>query len=225
MDRSGILSVMERAGCEAVYLGVESLCNEHLIYLGKTQNPIRYLDALQSRVVPALLDSRIECYLNLQLGLPDEYEHHRDSSLERLRLLGDLAVSVEKEITIFPQLHVIYPGTQHFLMAVHEGRFGPLGNRVFERFTLWEDEQRPILRWLGEHFAHGVGGIPEGILSPGQLRTGRFAVDPDRILEITSYLRDIENVEGVSLFKYGRYLASNQDIDLPQQYAEAAMER
>jgi hypothetical protein len=135
-----------------------------------------------------------------------------------------MAARVGREITIFPQLHVVYPGTRHFLDAVSDGRFGPSSHRIFEEFTRWEDEQRPVLRWLGEHFAHGVGGIPEGILSPTKLRAGRFDVDSDRILEINSYLRAIEDVEGIQLFKYGKYLASVSDSSFRLPRADDAVE-
>lgn len=212
MDRTGIIPAMEKAGCEAVYLGVEALCHDHLLYLAKTRNPLRYLDALQARVVPALLDSEIDCYINLQFGLPGETEHHRRETLMRLNAIGVMASNKGREITVFPQLHVVYPGTQHFHDAVSEGRFGPSGYRIFETFTRWEDEQKPILRWLGEHFAHGVGGIPEGILSPNKLRSGQFEVDVDRVLEVNAYLRDVERLEGISLFKYGSYLASTEYV-------------
>jgi len=222
MDRTGILPAMEHAGCEAVYLGVESLCEEQLLYLAKTTNPTRYLNSLQERVVPALLDSGVGCYLNLQLGLPGETRHHRSATLQRLSTLGDMACARGREITVFPQLHVVYPGTRHFLEAVHTRSFGQSSHSIFEQFTRWEADQRPILNWLGEHFAHGVGGIPVGILSSDKLRNGRFEVDPDRVLEVSSYLRAIEETNGVCLFKYGSYLAKAPAVALSRAWTADA---
>ena len=207
MDRRGLLAAMERAGCEAVYLGVEALNEEQLLYLGKTRRPDGYLQALQDRVVPSLLASRVDCYINLQLGLPGETDSHRNETLEGLRALGSMAFERGREITIFPQLHVVYPGTQHFHEGVKEGRFGDDGYRVFEEFTRWEARQKPILTWLGEHFAHGVGGLPEGILLAEKLREGRFEVNPDRVFEVSTYLRAMEQAPGIRVFRYGAYLA------------------
>jgi serine phosphatase RsbU (regulator of sigma subunit) len=48
---------MQQAGCEAVYLGVESLHDEVLRFLRKTGNPQHYLSKLTEQVVPSLLDS------------------------------------------------------------------------------------------------------------------------------------------------------------------------
>ena len=210
MANSEILQAMEDAGCEAVYLGVEALNARQLTYLGKTRNPTSYIRTLEESVVPAIVNSRIDCYLNLQLGLPGEYQQDRDETLERLAALGMLANAQGRAITIFPQLHVVYPGTQHFHDAIQQQRFGPATPRVFEEFTRWEARQQPIMTWLGEHFAHGVGGIPEGILLPESLRQGRFEVDSSRVFEITSYLRAMERLPGIVVFRYGAYLAAAQ---------------
>src|SRR5256885_1331873 len=72
MDRQETINLMQKAGCEAVYLGVESLHEGVLHFLGKTTNPKRYLSRLTEHVVPSLLDSNIDCYINLQFGLPGE---------------------------------------------------------------------------------------------------------------------------------------------------------
>ena len=202
-----VLVAMERAGCEAVYLGVEALDVEHLLYLRKTRDPGRYLRMLRDQVIPQLLQSRIDCYINLQLGLPAEGEGHRSNTMAALRELGAMAREHGKHLVIFPQLHVIYPGTRHHEEAILEGRFGPGADDVFELFTAWESRQQPVLRWLGEHFAHGTGGIPEGILYADRLRRGEFEVSPGAVLEIINYLNAIARVPGVEVFRYGKYLA------------------
>jgi len=129
--RKDVMASMERAGCEAVYLGVEAFDPEHLLYLKKTPSPGTYVQILQEQVIPWLLSSRIDCYVNLQLGLPGEDEHHRVNTLRQLVQLGNQAVEHGKRIVVFPQLHVVYPGTRHFHEAVAKGRFGRDGDTVF----------------------------------------------------------------------------------------------
>jgi radical SAM superfamily enzyme YgiQ (UPF0313 family) len=206
-QRDDVLGAMERAGCEAVYLGVESFDPEQLLYLRKTRDPGRYVQNIENRVVPWLLRSRIMCHLNLQLGLPGEGPSHRETVLRHLRGLGKRAKEHGKAITVFPQLHVVYPGTRHFNEALIEGRFGADGETVFERFTAWEARQKPVLQWVGGHFAHGIGGLPEGMMCPDRLRRGEFDINPNAVLEIVEYLDRMEDTCGITVFKYGRYLA------------------
>ena len=208
-QREDVLEAMERAGCESIYLGVESFDPEQLLYLNKTRHPGSYLSILQNKVVPWMLRSTIDLYINLQLGLPDEGPSHRLNTLKLLKTLGQQASDAGKKITVFPQLHVVYPGTGHFHQGVVEGRFGPDGETVFERFTEWEARQQPILEWLGEHFAHGTGGIPEGILFRERLRKGEFEVNPDAIINVVNYLNAMAATPGIEVFKYGRYLAGS----------------
>lgn len=212
--RNDVLEAMERAGCEAVYLGVESFDPEQLLYLGKTRQPGSYLGLVHDKVVPWLLQSGIACYINLQLGLPGEAHHHRANTFRFLGELGQEAVDAGKEITIFPQLHVVYPGTGHFHEGLIEGRFGPAGESVFERFTSWESRQRPLLRWLGQHFAHGTGGMPEGILSRDRLLYGEFELDARALADVVNYVDKLESVPGITVFRYERFLAvENSELD------------
>lgn len=218
LARSETLDLLIKAGCEAVYIGVESLHPDQLAYLNKTRDPVRYLRTLTDTVVPMLLETDIACYLNLQFGLPGETKAHGRATCDMLGALGKQAVLRGKKITIFPQLHVVYPGTGHFEQGVTQGRF-PMN--VFEAFTKWESEQSPVLYWLGEHFAHGTGGIPEGILNPHVLRSGHFegahgGVDVDAILRISGALREINRLPGVCTFNYGKYIVpSTNSAGLP----------
>jgi hypothetical protein len=118
-------------------------------------------------------------------------------------------------LTVFPQLHVIYPGTQHFWKAVQERAFGQHGTEVFEAFTEWEAEEEPILHFLGDNFAHGVGGIPTGILHADRLRNGEFAVLDDAVSGLTEHLQALDDIEGIHLFKYGSHLASSAQTGGP----------
>jgi radical SAM superfamily enzyme YgiQ (UPF0313 family) len=199
-----VVSSMERAGCEAVYIGIESLTPKGLTYLGKTAQPDRYLHVLTHDVLPRLMRSSMRAYINLQFGLPggpsDEAE-----SLRTLSGIAGIAAAAGKHITIFPQLHVVYPGTSHFRMYLEQGLLGKHGHGIFEAFTVWEAAQEPILTWLGEHFAHGVGGIPVGILAPAELRKGRFEIDAEAVRRIDGYLRTIGAMRGMIAFRYGQY--------------------
>jgi hypothetical protein len=205
--QESVLEAMERAGCEAVYLGVESFDPEQLLYLNKTRQPGNYLNLLRDNVVPWLLRSTVNCYVNLQLGLPGEAAPHRANNIRFLTALGHQAEMQEKRITVFPMMHVVYPGTAHFDQALIECRFGPDSASVFERFTAWEARQQPILRWLGEHFAHGTGGIPEGILHADRLRRGEFEVDPSAVFEVINQLTAMARLPGIEVFQYGKHLA------------------
>ncbi|HEX7771421.1 MAG TPA: radical SAM protein, partial [Pyrinomonadaceae bacterium] len=148
MVREEVVGLLADAGCEAVYIGVESLNEYYLRYLNKTSQPQRYLAQLVNVVVPRLLASPVNCYLNLQFGLPGESDEHSRHTFRVLQELGSMAIREKKCITIFPQLHVVYPDTHQFRAGVVEGRFG---KDVFETFTEWEAQQPPVKTWLGEH--------------------------------------------------------------------------
>jgi radical SAM superfamily enzyme YgiQ (UPF0313 family) len=204
-----MIRALEYAGCEAVYLGVEALTPAELLFLGKTSQPEHYLEILVNLVVPKLLDSTVDCYINIQVGLPGETSAARQERFARLSEIGAKAAAKGRKITVFPQLHVIYPGTSHFWKAVEQVHFGSYGAEVFEAFTEWEQENNPIFRFLGENFAHGIGGIPRGILEEGWLRRGSFEVSETSIDELRSHLSELATIDGIHMFKYGDYLTSS----------------
>lgn len=204
--------LLAKAGCEAVYIGVDALNTKQLLYLNKTKNPLKYLNTLTKYVVPTLLQYNIKCYLNLQFGLPFENDNERRNTIEILTLLGKLASSFGQTITVFPQLHVIYPGTSLFRQALSQGRFS---NDVFEKFTEWEFQQNSVLYWLGEHFAHGAGGIPEGIIKPEVLRNSAFGdanevIDTNAVFNLSASLRAINRIKGLKTFNYGDHIIKEQ---------------
>lgn len=202
-----IIRAMSEAGCEAVYLGVEAFHPEHLIYLRKTANPGSYLHMLEKIVVPQVINSGMKCYLNLQAGFPEESKSHRDDALLNLERLGSIARRLTSSITIFPQLHVVYPGTSHWRELLGH----VLGVDAFEVFTAWEADSRPILTWLGKRFAHGTGGIPMGLMErrDGPLRAERqdFEIDPVAVMALENYIDDIASMPGIEVFRYGGHLA------------------
>jgi radical SAM superfamily enzyme YgiQ (UPF0313 family) len=213
LARPGIIRMMAEAGCEAVYVGVEALHPELLTKLGKTATPEAYLQALLDKVVPALLASPIDCHINLQFGVPGTADIHRQFAERALRDLSRKATIAGKTITIFPQLAVMYPGTADSRVALGERRFGTESREVFEAFTEWEARRQPILNWMGRNFAHGTGGIPEGILDGYSLRLGQFEVVGEAVLRILSELSFVESLPGLRLFKYGEFLASPRDSE------------
>lgn len=208
---AGVLDAFARAGCEGVYLGVESLHENELAYLGKTSRPSHYID-LVSDACDAILRQPYECYVNIQVGLPSENEIGREQRLRKLADLGRMARKYGREITVFPQLHVIYPGTQHFWNALQEKVFGRLGIEVFEAFTEWEAEKQPVFNFLGENFAHGVGGIPIGLLHSEHLRQSKFVIRDDAVGQLRLHLERLDELDGINLFKYGSYLATGAPI-------------
>jgi radical SAM superfamily enzyme YgiQ (UPF0313 family) len=203
LARPDTIELLTKAGCEAVYIGVESLIPEHLAYLNKAPQPEKYLQKLIDVVIPLLMKSPINCYLNLQVGIPGETSIHHEKTISVLRDVGEIAARHGKKITIFPQLHVVYPGTTHYRVGVAEGRFP---KDVFESFTLWEAQEEPILQWLGEHFAHGTGGVPEGIMKPELLRENKFEVDSKAVFRILEIMGKIEKLKGIDVFHYGKYI-------------------
>jgi len=210
MKHPNIVQAMSRAGCEAAYLGVESLVEKHLTYLAKTTRPTQYLEVLEQAVIPQMIESGIDVYMNLQLGLPGETSRDRTQTLEILRRLGATAHSRKRHITVFPQLHVVYPGTPHFRQLIDRGGAGRMGREVFEEFTVWEAEEEPILAYLGEHFAHGIGGIPLGIMDRHELAAGKFELSSDDLANVSTQLSKMATLPGIRVFKYGQYLAQPQ---------------
>jgi radical SAM superfamily enzyme YgiQ (UPF0313 family) len=202
MMRDSVIKQLSDAGCEAVYLGVESVCPDQLLYLRKTLQPEVYLDQLHD-VVKRLLDSPIDTYLNIQFGLPGETAEHLEHTHRVLTDLGSMAHNKGRRLTIFPQLFVVYPGTEHYLIGVQSGKFF---KDIFESFTEWEASQSPILVWLGEHFAHGTGGLPEGILNSSKLAEGIYDVDTIAIGRISNALRLLMDIPGIEVFDYKSHL-------------------
>jgi hypothetical protein len=158
---------------------------------------------LGDEVIPRVLDSPLDFYMNLQFGIPGESQAEFDESCERLQEWGQWASDLDKLISIFPQLHVVYPGTEHFRQGIAATRFPP---DVFESFTEWEAMQEPVLNWLGEHFAHGTGGLPEGILDSEQLKHAEFRVEFSETSRISTWLHKMGSLPGISVFHYGAHL-------------------
>ena len=203
LDNPEAISLMERAGCEAVFLGVESFNADVLTFLEKTRDPRGYVSRLNDRVVPQLLNSSISCYFNLVFGIPGETGLQIEENIASMAHLGTQAAQKGKKITIFPQLFVVYPGTAHFR---HYRELLVLPANAFESFTLWESEQKPILKWLGETFAHGTGGIPLGLLDQTELWEGKYKIRKEIVRQISETIMRLGSLPGVEVFQYGQSL-------------------
>lgn len=208
MDHPETVTLMQNAGCDAVYLGVEGLHDDVLRFLGKTRNPSRYLSSLENNVVPTLLDSEIDIHINLQFGLPGlSSADVTEATVARITKLGRLAAARGKKITVFPQLFVIYPGTAHFHLY---RRTELLPEDVFETFTEWEAEQHPVLSWLGETFAHGTGGIPIGIMNQHGLWRREYQIDAEAVESVSNLIDRVADLKGVAVFRYGQFLVKDK---------------
>lgn len=223
LRRVDVVQAMARAGCAAVYVGVEAFDPRDLRFLGKTSSPESYISSLVSTVVPNLAHAGIDVYLNLQAGLPHDNIGGRETTLRVLCELGRAIKRHNRQITLFPQLHVVYPGTHEWRLlngeAARKASLSvPLPIDLFEDFTAWESEQQPVLSWLSRHFAHGTGGLPVGIMVPGELFQAqpRFAVDIDAVFEIDRYLDDIASVSGIDVFRYLTHLTGSRQAATEQ---------
>jgi len=204
-----VIESLERASCDQVYLGLESLSCDKLKYLEKARRPHSYIDSFVNRVVPRLLQSRIpHIAVNLQFGLPDESPVEFAETLRVFETLGNLALKYQKQMKVCPQLHVVYPGTRLFQRLQAQRQFGLTSDTVFERFTLWEKTTRCFRVWMGENFAHGTGGIPVGILNTNLLSKGEFAIEEDAIHRISEEIRSLAQLPGLKVLDYGSRLSA-----------------
>ena len=197
MTDPGLTDLMKKAGCVAVYLGVENFSEEVLQYLNKAHNPRTYLECARTSI-GNLLDSDIDVYMEYQTGMPMETEEHRRENIEALRELGKTAADRGKEITVFMSLSVVYPGTNLAYRMFKDGA----PRNSFEIFTEWEDQQEELREYLGRNFAHGTGGIPTGVMDMEVFKSGEIRFDYDKVLVIDNYLAEIRKIEGIHLFDY-----------------------
>ena len=195
------IMLMDESGCKAIYLGIESFIPSTLKYLGKTNDPDLY--KVNSRIaIINILDSNIRCYINLQLGIPDENQYQMSETLDHIKEIGLKAIEFNKNIIVFPQLHVIYPGTVLYSRALKSKKYGPNSKNIFEKFTKWEKNNDDLKKWLGTYFAHGAGGIPEGILDLDKLKEGMIAIDPNKIIKIINFIENMKKIPGIKVFDY-----------------------
>ena len=195
MTDKGLTDLMRKAGCVAVYPGVENFSEEVLIYLNKAHNVRNYLQATR-QCVSNLLDSGIEVYLQFQTGMPMESEKHRAENIRVLKELGEIATSKNTKVTVFMSLSVVYPGTNHAHQMFESG----IPRNAFERYTEWEDAQLGLREYVGKNFGHGSGGIPTGIMDMEAFRKGGILIYPFKITQINDYFARIGNIPGIKCY-------------------------
>lgn len=202
--RDGVAAMLAEAGCDAAYLGVEALTEKALDFLGKATDAERYVRTLREVAAPALFDAGLAVYINLQFGLPEEAgSGHRDM-IEILRGVGAVAAERDSVVTVFPQLFVLYPGTEHWRMYRERGA---VRSDLFETYTTWELDEVQLKGWMGRHFAHGVGGAPLGLLNRDKLKANQFELNQNALIEVADALTAVADLEGVEVFRYAKHLA------------------
>lgn len=199
-----VVTAMKNAGCEAVYLGVENFDSKLLKYLGKTTDSIRYLKNTR-RAVELLTSAGIDCYINLQIGLPGESKEEKRRNLEGIKALGEIANKNNKNITVFPMLAVVYPGTYLFNELMKNG----VPSSIFEDYTQWEEKHEDMQQFLSDHFAHGTGGLPTGLFDNiEQIRNLEFDKALSKAFRIAQYIDDLKKIPHVSVFDYSSFIVT-----------------
>jgi hypothetical protein len=160
------------------------------------------------------LNSSISCYFNLVFGVPDETSLQIDENIANMARLGMQAARSGKKITVFPQLFVVYPGTDHFSRY---RALRVLPEDAFESFTLWESQQKPVLKWLGETFAHGTGGIPLGLLDEAELWAGMYKIREERVHQVSDTIRRLSILPGVAVFQYGQCIVPEASFSIEEE--------
>jgi len=157
-DRNdSLVEKLARAGCTEAYLGVENFDPEIAQYLKHVRNAEKYLKNTQEAVVNTLKYG-IGCNINLQLGVPGETEEARQNNLDALLQVAQTAERIADErrlqtqVTVYPQLSVVYPGTAMARMSVR-GTDKQLPRDAFEVFTRWEWEIILHMEMVGFHWA------------------------------------------------------------------------
>ncbi len=198
MQDESLLRLMADAGCSASYIGIENFHPEVLRRMNKTKNPEDYL-RMAKKAIQNMFVAGINPYVNLQIGLHYENKEIRQTNIIGLKEIGRIAREHKTEIEIYSQLNVVYPGTPDFYALVQKR----VPEDIFETFTKWEEENgREIKKLLKEnHFVHGAGGIPLGILNFEKLKQRRFEVDKRKIKELNEYIGAIKRVDGIRIYR------------------------
>lgn len=198
MQDESLLRLMADAGCSAAYLGTENFHPEVLNRMSKTRKPEDYL-RMTRNAIQNLLAAGISMYINLQVGLEHENEEIRQTNINALEDLGRTAKEHNTRIKLYPHLNVVYPGTPDFNAIIERG----IPEDIFETFTRWEEENGKEIKSLlkENHFIHGAGGIPLGILNFETLKQRKFEISSSRADAVSGYMHRLRAVNGVLPFQ------------------------
>ncbi len=197
MKDRGLVRLMADSGCSAAYIGTENFHPEVLRMMNKSPLLDDYI-RMTLTAVRNMKDAGIRPYLNIQIGLPGESDEIRLSNIKGLKSAGRTAKEDGSEIILYPHLNVIYPGTPDFRSLVAGG----VPEDVFEAFTEWEEDSGMKLKKLlfENHFIHGAGGIPLGVMDHGMLKEKRFRIDERKVRDVNEYMDRIRTVDGVRIY-------------------------
>jgi anaerobic magnesium-protoporphyrin IX monomethyl ester cyclase len=197
MQDESLLKLMAQAGCSGAYIGTESFHPEALKRMNKTKNAGVYL-RMAKKAVQNMVSAGIKPYLNLQMGLSYENEEIRQTNIRALEKLGKAAKKCNSQIEVYPHLSVVYPGTSDFYSLIQSG----VAEDIFESFTAWEEKNGKEIKGLlrENHFIHGAGGIPLGILDFEKLKDRRFEIDNRKLQEVKRFASRLRKIDGVKVY-------------------------
>jgi radical SAM superfamily enzyme YgiQ (UPF0313 family) len=196
MQDESLLRLMADAGCSACYIGTENFSPEALEKMNKTRKPDDYL-RMTRNAIQNMLVAGIKPYINLQVGLPYENKEIRQANMHALEELGRIAKENNSRIEIYMHLNVIYPGTPDFAALKN------IPGDIFENVTKWEEENGKEIKELlrKNHFIHGAGGIPLGILNHEKLAQGKLEIDKAKLNEVNNYVDAVRGIGGIQIYK------------------------
>jgi radical SAM superfamily enzyme YgiQ (UPF0313 family) len=190
--------IMKEAGCSAVYLGIENFSKRLLFFLGKTNNPEGYINT-SIHNIQLLARSGISIFINLIMGILGEEGEDMEANVKTISKLVEISNKFNVDLRVFPHLFVVYPGTYYHSLLRKMG----IPANIFEIFT----EQQFYFpdEFIFKNFAHGMGGIPIGILSMDSLKTGTIFYLAKEKERLTMYLNKLKE-EGIPIFDYSSFL-------------------
>ena len=104
-----LLILLRQAGCEGIFLGVESLSKNVLSSIGRKYTPSFAIDYLN---LTASLG--IKAQMNIIIGFPGETDRDRVESLRN-------SIKIHKDINVLVQGLLIFPGAEIYEMALRDG--------------------------------------------------------------------------------------------------------
>jgi putative oxygen-independent coproporphyrinogen III oxidase len=180
------VALLREAGVERISVGVQSLRDSHLRFLGRLHD--------SERAVAALVDATAEMprvSADLMFGMPAQTETELGEDIERVAATGVRHVSAYaltiEDKTMFGSLHRagklrVAPEDQYASLFEHAAeRFADLGWRHYEvsNYAPEGEESRHNLHyWRGGEYV-GLGAAAVGCLDRGPGRAERWRNDPN----------------------------------------------
>ncbi len=195
--------LLREAGVERLSLGVQSLRDPHLRFLGRLHDSERALAAIDDAVAEV---PRVSA--DLMFGMPGQTERELGEDITRIvdagvRHVSAYALTIEEK-TMFGSLHRagklrVAPEERYASLFVHAERcFEDLGWRHYEvsNYALAGEESRHNLHyWRGGAYV-GLGAAAVGCLDLGPGRAERWRNDPSpqRYLRHEALIAEVETL-------------------------------